>query len=309
MEQTGTSQNEAAIADQSDADEAVVQTRLDAAPIVIVTRFSFLGESGWKSDASRSAEMLFEADRLNRRLELFCTITLPSLAAQTDQGFHHFILTSKQLPDWAMEVLRTACMGIYGDESRFTILAGRPGPARRALRVFLERQFAKQIVVQVVLDDDDGLAAHFIADLRAELTLLDDQPPEDLHPLPYFISFANGYGLSLREGAAEDVAVFRHRYPYINLGLTLIGTTSGKNILAIAHKKSHRRFGGKLIEGAPRFIRCIHEVNDSRVKLGRNWQEIENWQQDEALRTQFPGLVDAGAPWAETALSKRPEQS
>ena len=83
MEQTGTSQNEAAIADQSDADEAVVQTRLDAAPIVIVTRFSFLGESGWKSDASRSAEMLFEADRLNRRLELFCTITLPSLAAQT----------------------------------------------------------------------------------------------------------------------------------------------------------------------------------------------------------------------------------
>ena len=111
---------------------------MEQAPILVATRFSFLGQSGWKSDASRSAEMLFEADRLNRRLELFCTITLPSLAAQTDQGFHHFILTSKQLPDWAMEVLRTACMGIYGDESRFTILAGRPGPARRALRVFLE---------------------------------------------------------------------------------------------------------------------------------------------------------------------------
>ena len=54
-----------------------------------------------------------------------------------------------------------------------------------------------------------------------------------------------------------------------------------------------RDAGGKLIEGAPRFIRCIHEVNDSRVKVGRNWQEIENWQQDEALRS-YAEEVTAG---------------
>lgn len=301
-------QSETGMTDKgSEGDSSTVRQRIDAAPIVIVTRFSFLGESGWKSDASRSADLLFEADRLNRRLELFCAITLPSLVAQTDQGFHHFVLTSTQLPDWAMAALRDACLGAFGDTSRFTILAAKPGPARRALRVFMERQYGQQTVVQVVLDDDDGLAANFVADLRAELTLLDDDPPADLDPLPYFISFANGYGLSLRADASEDPAVYRHRYPFINLGLTLIGTASGKNILAIAHKRSHSRFGGKLIEGAPMFIRSVHDVNDSRVSPGRNWHEIENWHEDEALRQQFPGLFAEGAPWAETRRSNPAE--
>lgn len=294
--------NETGMTDETDdgaAREAKPKVRFDASPIVIVTRFSFLGESGWKSDASRSADLLFEADRLNRRLELFCTITLPSLAAQTDQGFRHFILTSKQLPKWAMAELRAACTGIYGESGRFSVIAATPGPASQPLRLFLQRHFAGRPVVQVVLDDDDGLAATFIARLRTELGLLDDDPPDDLRPLPYFISFASGYALSLRADAAEAPAVFRHRYPYINLGLTLIGMPGGKNVLAIAHKKAPRRFGGKLIEDIPMFLRSVHEVNDSRVTPGRNWQEIENWPQDEDLRRQFPGLFAEGATWAQ----------
>lgn len=283
--------------DDRDVDEAQ-QQRFDATPILIITRFSFLGESGWKGEASRDAALLFEPDRLNRRMELFCAITLPSLTAQTDQDFHHFILTSNQLPDWALEMLRNVCMGAYGDESRFSIVPARPGPARRPLRMFMERTFGKQNVVQVVLDDDDGLAANFVADLRAELTLLDEEPPEDLLPLPYFISFANGYGLSLRDDAAEDgIAVYRHRYPYINLGMTMISSSTGRNVLAIAHRKTPRKLGCKLVEGAPMFLRSVHAVNDSRVEPGRNWEPVEDWREDEDLRRQFPGLFAEGAPW------------
>ncbi|MEZ5723545.1 MAG: glycosyltransferase [Paracoccaceae bacterium] len=293
----------------ADTPTATPQERFDSAPILIVTRFSFLGDSGWKSEASRDAELLFEESRLKRRLELFRAVTLPSLKAQTDQGFHHFVLTSDQMPEWALEALRDVCRETYGDESRFSVVAGKPGRARRALRFFMERKFEQQTVIQVVLDDDDGLAANFIATLRTELTLLDEEPPEDLHPLPYLISFANGYGLSLRDDAGGEVAVYGHRYPFINLGLSMVGTRSGKNILAIAHKKSHQRLGGKLIESAPMFIRCIHDVNDSRVQLGRNWDEFENWQLDEALRHQFPGLFAADAPWAAELRSKMAESS
>ncbi|WP_177172598.1 glycosyltransferase [Paracoccus alkenifer] len=40
-------------------------------PVVIVTRFSFFGKSGWKSDASRDRELLFQPQRLEQRLRLF----------------------------------------------------------------------------------------------------------------------------------------------------------------------------------------------------------------------------------------------
>lgn len=111
------------------------------------------------------------------------------------------------MPEWALEALRNVCQDSYGDDSRFSVVAGKPGRARRALRFFMERQFKQKTVIQVVLDDDDGLAANFITRLRAELTMLDEVPPEDLHPLPYLISFANGYGLSLRDDAGGEVAV------------------------------------------------------------------------------------------------------
>ena len=294
----------------ADAPTATPQERFDSAPILIVTRFSFLGDSGWKSEASRDAELLFEPYRLKRRLELFRAIALPSLKAQSDQGFHHFILTSDQLPGWAMTELRDACMEAYGDESRFSIVAGAPGRARRALRFFMERKFTQKIVVQVVLDDDDGLASNFIADMRAELTLLDEGPlPEDFYPLPYMISFANGYGMSLRDDAGGECAIYRHYYAFINLGLTMIGTRSGKNVLAIAHKRSQQQYGGKLVESGPMFLRCIHDVNDSRVKLGQHWEEVENWQQDSALRHQFPGLFAVDAPWAAELQQKSAKPS
>lgn len=83
--------------------------RLAGAPLVVVTRSSFLGRSGWKSDAARDAALLFGPERLRLRTELFRTITLPSLVAQTDRDLTHVILTSGQLPHWAMAELNEAC--------------------------------------------------------------------------------------------------------------------------------------------------------------------------------------------------------
>lgn len=276
---------------------AATPDRMEQAPILVATRFSFLGQSGWKSDASRDPQLLFQEDRLWRRLELFSTIALPSLAAQTHQDFHHLILTSDRLPGWAMEELNDACLLAYGDRTRFTILARPPMLARRPLRLFMQGRYPDPVVVQVVLDDDDGLATDFMADLRAQLASDGNGRADAAGSLPYFISFPEGYGFLLRDGKDEAAEIYLHRYPYINLGLAMIGTPDGKNIFAIDHRAAPRKYGGRLVPGKPMFLRTVHDFNDSRVSPTESWKALPAWRNNAALNRRFPWLFSPEAAW------------
>lgn len=261
------------------------------APIIVVTRFSFVGQSGWQGDASRDSDLLFQTDRLTRRLALFSAITLPSLAGQTDRSFRHVILTSENLPDWAMAALQAACDTAYGDADRYVILARPPAPARRPLRTYMQASFSRDPVVQVVVDDDDGLANDFIANLRSDLTRVEVENP-DLHGnLPFFISYPVGLGLVV--DGAEGRALYRHRYPFINLGLSLIGTRGGKNLFAIDHLAAPRKFGSRVMRRPPMFLRSVHGFNDSRVKPTGRWEPMPDWEQDADLCARFPYLMRA----------------
>lgn len=270
---------------------------LERAPILLATRFSFLGQSGWKSDVSRDAGLLFHPDRLRQRLALFSAINLPSLAGQSDTGFHHVILTADALPDWALADLGAACLAAYGDPGRFTILARPPSAARRPLRLFLSERYSEATVVQVVLDDDDGLASDFIATLREDLAQTEALHPDLQENLPYFLSYPLGYGLSLRSRVDEPAALYLHRYPYINAGLTLIGSPGGKNIFAIDHLAAPRRFGSRLLRDRAMFLRGLHEFNDSRVAPSERWQLISDWHAEPDLERRFPCLFAGDAPW------------
>jgi hypothetical protein len=266
-------------------------------PILVATRFSFLGQSGWKSDVSRDAALLFHPDRLRQRLALFAAINLPSLAGQGDAGFHHVILTASDLPDWAMADLAAACLAAYGDPARFTILARPPAPARRPLRQFLTERHAGTPVVQVVLDDDDGLANDFVATLREDLAETGAQRPDLQDNLPFFLSYPVGYGLSLRTASDAPAALYLHRYPYINAGLTLIGTPGGKNIFAIDHLAAPRKYGCRLLRSRAMFLRGLHDFNDSRVAPGERWQQVADWRAEPGLAQRFPCLFAPDAPW------------
>ena len=261
-------------------------------PVVIVTRFSFFGKSGWKSDASRDRALLFQPERLQHRLRLFSQITLPSLAAQSRQDFHHFILTSRDLPEPTAAVLAETCARSHGDAGRYSIVAARPMPARAALRRFLDRRYPGQVVAQVALDDDDGLAADFVHDLRRQFALIEEETPDISQKLPHFVSYSRGFGLMLRDAAEGAPALFRIRYPYINLGLTMIAGDHAKNILAIQHKKAPRRFGARLIGDTPMYVRGIHDFNDSRVEQSERWVPAD---ESDELGKRFPFVFDLGA--------------
>ena len=50
--------------------------------VVFETRFSYFGQSGWKSAAAADPKLLFDPPRMDERLKLFERVTLPSLKAQ-----------------------------------------------------------------------------------------------------------------------------------------------------------------------------------------------------------------------------------
>ena len=274
--------------------------RFAAAPLVVVTRFSFLGKSGWKSEASRDADLLFSPDRLRLRLNLFRWITLPSLACQTQQDFTHLILTSDRLPDWAMTELRQACLQAYGGEGRFTIVADPPGPAAVSLRRHLTESCHSPLVAQAVLDDDDGLATDFVADLRQHLSDVDAADAGSARRPLAFVSFAAGYGFEITPNAdgRPEARVYQHSYPYINCGLTLVGPPGDtKNILGIKHQKEPPAHGAVLVRGKRMFLRSVHGMNDSRVARTDRWILVDPWRKAGNIRARFPWLLDPGAFW------------
>jgi hypothetical protein len=277
-----------------------VPPRLALAPLVVVTRFSYLGRSGWKSDASRDAELLFEPERLRLRLELLRTITLPSLAAQTDLDFTHVILTSARLPGWAMAELKECCANAHRATGRYVVLARRPGFSAVLLKRYLQSVVpADALVAQTVLDDDDGLAVDFVAELRRELAALDAAGRACGPASPAFVSFAEGYGfeIGLDTDGRPTTGLYAHRYPFINLGLTLVGAPGAMNVLAIQHRKTPLLHDPVLVRGKRMFLRSVHGMNDSRVAVTGRWKPVDPWREDPDIRSRFPWLLHEAAFW------------
>lgn len=285
-------------------DVAEWQSFVTETEIIVVTRFSFLGESGFKSDFSQKAELLFNPDRLALRLTLFETLTLASLAEQTDKNFHLFVLCSKHMPRWALKRLKALCQAGL-PEGNFTVAPRDTGPAAAYLRRFLAERLLGKPAFHTVLDDDDGLSSDFIARLRAKMATLPPLGQTVGAPIPEaeiaepdtqdslrFISFAQGYALLLRDHADARLKLFKHRYPFINLGLAMVGPPRGRNILSIAHRKVPKQHVHLLLgHGRPMFLRCVHSANDSRVVKGQSWSELPDWRKSTDVRRRFAFLT------------------
>ena len=256
--------------------------------VIVVTRFSFFGKSGWKSEFSRDPDALFNEPRLRFRLELLSAFPLASLAAQSDQNFHLFILTANALPRWALKDLRKRCLAALPAD-KFSICQRAEGVAAVYLRRFLEeRAKAKGATtghgIHMPLDDDDGLAVDFIQDMRVRLAALTPPDANDYR----FVSFAKGYALDISDFSQARLRLYKHNYPFINLGLTMCGPVAKQNMLSVSHRKFPKKHEHKLIGwGKVMFLRCVHGANDSRVEVKSAWQEIDNWRSSKDIKRRF----------------------
>lgn len=258
-------------------------------PNLIITRFSYIGNSGWKLPIEDREKILFDPARLDLRLWLFEHITVASLRAQTDQNFHHYILTSDQLPDWALLRLTEVC-GAHFPAGKFTIDSQPVGNARKYLRQFMVRSRLGNRLAQIVLDDDDGLASDFIAVVADQLNTAAASGQFGADDQRYFLSFSRGYGLVFADETCAQPQVFQHRYPYINLGLTMVDQITASNILAIDHLSAPKKSGCVPIGGAPMFVRSVHAFNDSRVAQTERWKRVAGDTKDAELQGRFAFL-------------------
>jgi hypothetical protein len=257
-----------------------MSSEIHTPPLIFVTRFSYFGLSGWKSDASKDTSLLFATARLTERLKIFKYITLPTLVMQTDRDFHHYVLSSEELPAQFKKKLVNLCRSALGD--RCTVEFKPAGSARKYLREFMAKRYKNQIVAQVILDDDDGLATNFVELARDDIGELAEQGE-----LPYFVSYMLGYGLVATKASLQ---LFLHKYRFINLGLIMVAPSKAKNILSISHNNAPRRAPNLVNSKTPMFLRSVHDHNDSRVAQTEKWVEQKNWENDPELLVAFPFL-------------------
>ncbi len=261
--------------------------------VLVALRFSYFGTSGWKSDFSKDKALLFDQDRLIMRLGLLQSLPLPALAAQTDQNFHLMILSSYAMPRWAQRSLAEICAETL-PAGQYTITARKFGVAHAHLAQFIAARYPARpdqptAVLQTVLDDDDGFSTDLIATARREMVELPSlSDTADLR----FVSFSRGYGLDLSGKRPETYTLYHHRYPFINLGLTMAGDRVGRNIFSIRHRKTPLEYPHRLIGGPPMFVRSVHEANDSRVEVSAKWRAVAEWRQDADVCARFPYLPE-----------------
>lgn len=233
--------------------------------VIIQTRFSYLGKSGWRSDASRDAAKLFDPARLEKRLALFEKITLASLKNQTDADFRLIVLSSQEMPKPYQHRLRTLVLNSLGPE-RVIFKFARPGYAAKKMAVQVTQAFlGTDWVAEVVLDDDDALATTYVSDLRASVAARSESFATETDYA--FVTFPRGLSLFASQG---KIAYANRLVPFTNLGLALVARPgSGRNIFAVAHLKIGARHPHFIIDtGAPYYVRSIHGANDSRGLIG-----------------------------------------
>lgn len=230
--------------------------------VVFETRFSFFGQSGWKSEHAADPALLFDEDRLTQRTKYFEEVTLASLKGQTDRDFVHMVLSSTLMPETWQKRLRELCFDVLGKE-RCRILYRPPGSAGQILRNTVGRLWGDQQVAQVVLDDDDAVSTDFVAAVRLYGGFAMKDP---VNPKPYaFLSFPRGYTLGIEEG---KLAWLSPRYvPYTNLGLALIAPgNTHRNPFMTSHKKIGERHPSLMVTHMrPFYLRAVHGLNDSRA--------------------------------------------
>lgn len=276
--------------------------------ILFLMRYSYFGESGWRSEASRDLDRLLDPQRLKTRAEYLSKIALPSLAAQNDGDFRLVVLSSEAMPDWRRRHLTEMCKDTLGT-ARATVVYRRPGHAAHMFRRVIQKKFGDApATTQVVLDDDDAVSRDFVERLRPEAQMAHDM--RDARKPFTFLSFPRGLTLSL---ADRTPRLYHRMMPFTNLGLSLVGPTDmRKNVFGTAHKQVARHNPARVIYGLdPTHIRTVHDHNDSRAMHGDTLVPASDMARMltifPCLAAYFPQAVtDAEKPAVETAPELAP---
>jgi len=259
---------------------------------IVQMRYSYFGQSGWRSDTSKSKELLFDPKRLQHRFKLLQQFAVNSLVMQEDQYFHFVMLTSSEIPQDHLREVRDFVGDSFGD--RGAVIGASEGPVAQHYlthcRSFLPND---TVLMQIVLDDDDALSTDFIGKLRQEAGAFRDRLPPDMRR--FFVSFSKGVSVVYEKGSPVP-KLYRRDVPYTNLGLALVSDISDRvSPYAVAHKKVARRFATLVYNDLkPYYLRVVHGANDSRALVDEA-QPVSDAEMPELLE-RFPMMKQVMNP-------------
>ena len=230
--------------------------------VIGLCRFSYPAEGGFQvehgSIEARRA-YLYAETRMSERFRTFETITLPGLRAQTDPDFTFVILIDEALP----EPLAERLFALTEDLPQAVIVARPPGPHRPVCKDVLNsgRHDPSAPCIQFRLDDDDAVAADFVARTRADAALVFGLCERHRTVI---LDYMRGYILrpSDRGIEAEETSL-----PYYPMGMAMVvqGGVS-QTIMNFAHGKVAQFMPSVTFSDCPMYVRGHNDFNDSRQK-------------------------------------------
>lgn len=261
-----------------------------------VCRFSLMTTGGFKRGPASLDErraFLFQESRLALRMAWFRHVVMPSIRAQSDQGFLFVVLASDLMPQkWQDELAETVadCPVV-----RLEFIA--PGKHFQICNAPFSKYLHPDtdIVAQFRLDDDDAVAVNYIDRVRRDFETY-------LAPLyrQYGMvsgDYTSGFVLEADGTQANLHRVFASTW---NCGQTVyLPAGSRQGLFGWGHHQLHCHMPTVTLHDGNMFLRGRHDTNDSAFRLPDH--NSRPWELD-ALKRRFD--IDLAA--LQDALRKLP---
>jgi hypothetical protein len=251
---------------------------------IVVIRFSYLGESGWRLthnglEANRAA--LYDPARLKRRFHLFEALTLPSLLAQTDPDFTTAILIGTDFPkEW-----RTRLADMVKPLRDARVIALPPMKNFAATKQAIQLSTSTEShVITIRLDDDDAMSVDCIAEQKRLGPMVLEISGIDT---PTIVSFNNGLFLKIADTGNRLFGVIESLPLGIGMGM-IAPKTVRPTIFSTDHRQIHTRWNCYTDSVTPHFIRTVHGDNDSGARVYGVQKDYTDTELDQIMADRFP---------------------
>lgn len=228
--------------------------------------------------------IVFSDDRMELRFHLLNTALLPSLKAQTDFDFRLAILVTTNLPDIYLTELRR----LIKDVPQAFIV---PVPPSRLLRFGCMK--AKEVAIAsdagrwatFRIDDDDALAAKYIARVRKHLDTVNATTA---------LTFTKGVEYSLQGNSFGSMQIDNRPFSGAGLALLAVDDWASNNFPTVYQLGAHRNVAQHVPAirdgGVPAFLRLLHDSNVSRATLRPNARNLSETEKAEVMGRCFPTI-------------------
>ena len=257
--------------------------------IIAITRFAYPGLGGFQTRHDTVAERaahLWAPARMEARLRSLEHVCLATLAAQTDGGFRHLLITGDALP----EPWRGRLEALAARLPQTELIFHPPQNHRQAMEAIVTARIDPDgpPVMQFRQDDDDGVARSFVA--RARETFRQVRPLWERHER-LAIDFNRGYMLAL---GPEGVRVEETARNHLGVAQALVLPPGlRRTAIHFPHHKLGLLMPSVTLPDACMWLRGVDGMNDSPMPGAADRLAPPSPEQRADLETRFRLDLDA----------------